>query len=174
MIKKVKTTIKKRTKTRLNIDIEDGQSGIQTSLKDEDFDTYEKNPDIPIKICFLSDSKSYYLCSNNVYLVNNEYFEDMDDLKHLILAHDIKMKKKLDRAKTIVTTQNLENQRTHIPDDVKEFVWRRDGGKCVKCGSQHHLEYDHIIPLNKGGSNTARNLQILCESCNREKSNYIS
>ena len=22
----------------------------------------------------------------------------------------------------------------HIPDEVKEFVWRRDQGKCVKCG----------------------------------------
>ncbi|WP_229724707.1 HNH endonuclease [Winogradskyella forsetii] len=52
-------------------------------------------------------------------------------------------------------------------------VWNRDGGKCVKCGSQEKIEFDHIIPFSKGGSNTYRNLQILCEQCNRGKSNNI-
>ncbi len=56
-----------------------------------------------------------------------------------------------------------------IPDDVKLFVWQRDGGRCVKCGSQEKLEFDHIIPISKGGGNTARNLQLLCEKCNRVK-----
>jgi len=60
-------------------------------------------------------------------------------------------------------------KRRPIPGDVKIFVWRRDGGRCVKCGSQEKLEYDHIIPLSKGGSNTARNIQLLCEKCNRSK-----
>jgi len=59
--------------------------------------------------------------------------------------------------------------RERIPDDVQIFVWRRDSGKCVKCGSTQNLEFDHIIPLSKGGSNTARNIQLLCESCNRSK-----
>jgi hypothetical protein len=63
--------------------------------------------------------------------------------------------------------------RERIPDDVQIFVWNRDGGKCVKCGSQENLEYDHIIPVSRGGSNTARNIQLLCEACNREKSNTI-
>ncbi len=61
------------------------------------------------------------------------------------------------------------SNRRAIPDAVKIFVWRRDGGRCVKCGSQKDLEFDHIIPLNKGGSNTARNIQLLCEKCNRSK-----
>ncbi|HZX13435.1 MAG TPA: HNH endonuclease [Thermodesulfobacteriota bacterium] len=53
------------------------------------------------------------------------------------------------------------------------YVWNRDGGKCVKCGSQEKLEFDHIIPLSKGGSNTARNVQLLCETCNRSKGDSI-
>jgi hypothetical protein len=64
-------------------------------------------------------------------------------------------------------------RRDVIPDDVKMFVWNRDGGKCVKCGSQEKLEYDHVIPLSKGGSNTARNIQLLCEKCNRSKGGSI-
>ncbi|MCC6992975.1 MAG: HNH endonuclease [Anaerolineae bacterium CFX3] len=63
--------------------------------------------------------------------------------------------------------------RMPIPDDVQIFVWNRDNGMCVKCGSKENLEFDHIIPLSQGGSNTARNIQLLCEVCNRKKSNQI-
>ena len=60
-----------------------------------------------------------------------------------------------------------------IPQNVKDKVWNRDGGKCVKCGSNKNLEFDHIIPFSKGGANTYRNLQLLCEHCNRSKSAKI-
>jgi len=35
------------------------------------------------------------------------------------------------------------------------------------------MEYDHIIPISKGGGNTDRNLQLLCEICNRKKGSTI-
>lgn len=68
-----------------------------------------------------------------------------------------------------------ENDRIdrYVPPQVKIAVWRRDSGKCVKCGSQERLEYDHIIPISKGGSNTERNIQLLCEKCNRSKGALI-
>jgi hypothetical protein len=59
--------------------------------------------------------------------------------------------------------------REPLSDAVKAFVWQRDGGRCVGCGARERLEFDHVIPLALGGSNTARNLQLLCESCNRRK-----
>lgn len=65
------------------------------------------------------------------------------------------------------------NRREAIPDDVKMYVWNRDSGKCVKCRSQEKLEFDHIIPLSKGGSDTARNIQLLCENCNRSKGDSL-
>lgn len=64
--------------------------------------------------------------------------------------------------------------RETIPDEIKIYVWNRDGGRCVRCQSKERLEYDHIIPVALGGANTARNLQLLCERCNREKGAAIA
>jgi len=65
------------------------------------------------------------------------------------------------------------SSRRAIPEDVRHAVWRRDEGRCVQCGNQESLEFDHIIPVARGGANTERNLQLLCERCNREKSATI-
>lgn len=66
-----------------------------------------------------------------------------------------------------------ERKREPISQEVMDAVWNRDSGRCVKCSSQENLEFDHIIPFSKGGSNTYKNLQILCKTCNIEKSNKI-
>lgn len=66
-----------------------------------------------------------------------------------------------------------KDSRLKIPEEVRHEVWRRNEGKCAKCGSQENLEFDHIIPVSKGGSNTARNIELLCERCNREKRDNI-
>lgn len=61
-----------------------------------------------------------------------------------------------------------------IPTSVKLEVWRRDKGKCVKCGSQDNLHFDHIIPYSKGGSSlVAENIQILCARHNIAKRDKI-
>ena len=67
----------------------------------------------------------------------------------------------------------VERVREPIPEAVRHEVWRRDQGRCVMCGSQENLEFDHIIPHSKGGADTARNIQLLCERCNRIKSDSI-
>jgi hypothetical protein len=65
-------------------------------------------------------------------------------------------------------------KRDAIPEDVKLLVWSRDGGRCVRCGSDRALHFDHIIPVAKGGSNTAANIEILCQVCNLRKSDRIA
>jgi 5-methylcytosine-specific restriction endonuclease McrA len=52
-------------------------------------------------------------------------------------------------------------------------VWQRDQGQCVQCGSREKLEFDHIIPVAEGGSSTERNVQLLCEACNRRKGKSV-
>jgi hypothetical protein len=61
-----------------------------------------------------------------------------------------------------------------IPSAVKLEVWRRDKGRCVQCGSQDNLHFDHIIPYSKGGSSlVAENIQLLCARHNLAKSDKI-
>lgn len=61
-----------------------------------------------------------------------------------------------------------------IPTHVKVEVWRRDGGKCVECGSRDNLHFDHDIPFSKGGSSLiAENVRLLCARHNLEKSDRI-
>ena len=65
-------------------------------------------------------------------------------------------------------------RRRVIPSPVKLEVWSRDKGRCAKCGANDGLHFDHIIPFSKGGSSeTAANVQILCERHNLEKSDSI-
>ena len=66
--------------------------------------------------------------------------------------------------------QDQTYRRDVIPDDVKQLVWMRDGGRCRNCGAQAELQFDHIIPVTMGGSSEPANLQILCGPCNRRKS----
>jgi hypothetical protein len=75
--------------------------------------------------------------------------------------------------KEIEAFENLDKavsaRRERIPESVRLFVWQRNEGKCVKYASRESLKFDHIIPLALGGSNTERNIQLLCERRNREK-----
>lgn len=63
----------------------------------------------------------------------------------------------------------LENPRL-IPGEVKAEVWKRDGGKCARCGATDHLHFDHILPYSKGGTSLlASNIQLLCARHNISK-----
>ncbi len=66
--------------------------------------------------------------------------------------------------------------RISIPSAVRKYVFERNKYQCQSCGKQHgetDLTIDHIIPLARGGSNDISNLQVLCFSCNRKKTDQI-
>ena len=58
----------------------------------------------------------------------------------------------------------------YITPVVRRKVWIRNKGQCTACGSRNDLQYDYIVPISEGGNNTLDNLQLLCETCNQEKS----
>ena len=62
-----------------------------------------------------------------------------------------------------------------IPAAVKREVWRRDRGRCRyvdrtsgrRCGSQHLLQIDHVVPYACGGAAEPNNLRLLCAAHHR-------
>ncbi|ANE54266.1 HNH endonuclease [Methylomonas sp. DH-1] len=98
----------------------------------------------------------------------------LSEIEYMIEALKILIEPEFIPFEDNVEESQTENQTDrYVPSNVKLAVWRRDSGKCVECGSNEKLEYDHIIPISKGGSNTERNVQLLCEKCNRKKSANI-
>jgi len=63
------------------------------------------------------------------------------------------------------------SQSRYISETTKKIVFTRDGGSCQCCGSSQLLEYDHITPFSCGGGSEVSNIQLLCQRCNRSKSN---
>lgn len=58
-------------------------------------------------------------------------------------------------------------------DKIKRAVYERQGKVCAKCGKHFPLDKmhaDHITPWSKGGRTVESNCQVLCETCNRIKS----
>ncbi|NUM89291.1 MAG: HNH endonuclease, partial [Bdellovibrionales bacterium] len=47
------------------------------------------------------------------------------------------------------------------------LIWQKARSKCENCHSTYALEIDHRIPRAHGGTNDARNLRLLCRSCNQ-------
>ncbi|MCE9526131.1 MAG: HNH endonuclease [Planctomycetales bacterium] len=60
-----------------------------------------------------------------------------------------------------------------MPRDVRQRVWQKYGGRCADCGSDQYLEFDHIVPLARGGSDSDSNVQLLCRGCDQKKSDPI-
>ena len=83
------------------------------------------------------------------------------------LARLAKLREKSNQAQTMQSSREL------IPEDVRAFVWSRDNGSCVRCGAESDLQFDHIIPVAKGGGNSYQNVQVLCGDCNRLKGDSI-
>lgn len=118
--------------------------------------------------------------NNEKEQIRLKLLQEKEQIRLELLEKDRKRKLQKEVLKTLIENgeifnefNNEDTRREPIPQDVMDKVWNRDKGKCVQCGNQEHLEFDHIIPFSKGGATTYRNLQILCKKCNIEKSNKI-
>ena len=112
----------------------------------------------------------YWAWQGKVFVTSDEHLKPGDVLA-LISESENRRRLRLQRAHDLQTISRLNTGKVRkpIPNDVKVAVWQRDNGRCAECGSNEALEFDRIIPLAMGGANTMRNLQLLCETCNRRK-----
>lgn len=55
-----------------------------------------------------------------------------------------------------------------IAQNVRVAVWRRDGGKCVKCGSRDGIDFRYLVPALRGGNGSAGNVRLLCAKCQQK------
>ena len=112
----------------------------------------------------------------NLWQFQSRFYWDIDGLNAsqvhaLLVTRGQRQQQHIERAEAMVAMGSLPRPQVRgaIPDDLKQYVFLRDGGCCRQCGSQHELQFDHIIPVAMGGATTAENLQILCGPCNRRK-----
>jgi hypothetical protein len=106
------------------------------------------------------------------------YWEDDEltaaDVMALVVERERRRQRKLERAHAALHRErNGAPRREPIPREVRLAVWQRDGGRCVECGSDFDLQYDHQIPFSMGGATTVENLQLLCAGCNRAKGDSL-
>ena len=77
----------------------------------------------------------------------------------------------------LVTARTDIPQRTDIDTPIpyrqnKHILFGQQEGRCIGCRSAfefRHMEVDHVIPRNSGGTDHIDNLQLLCAHCNRIK-----
>lgn len=99
---------------------------------------------------------------------NTYFFAEESPLPYAVFRSAIAMANQ-----TLVRKSEAAADTRHIPRDVRQRAWQRFGGRCAECGAEDYLEFDHIIPVAKGGSNSDANIQLLCRRCNLKKSDRI-
>lgn len=107
--------------------------------------------------------------------------QEQEEREKAEIAARIKEKYRIRQLEKIVRQELIDSgelfgdepKRPPIPREIVDAVYKRDGGRCVYCGSTQNLQLDHIIPFSKGGATTLENMQLLCQKCNVEKSNKI-
>jgi len=70
-------------------------------------------------------------------------------------------------------TNELRRIGRNIPRHIMLKVVPRDNNQCQICGKilkDNEIEFDHIIPISKGGSSEESNIRVTCLDCNRDKS----
>ncbi len=77
------------------------------------------------------------------------------------------------RAREPMERANRTNGRG-IPLAIRREVWARDRGRCTftsptghKCSTERGLEFDHVLPVARGGESTAENLRLRCRGHNQ-------
>ena len=94
-----------------------------------------------------------------------------DEVMALVHDRERRRRRRIDRAMDMMLGEEdpARPRREALSEAARREVFRRDGGRCARCGSDELLQFDHVIPVALGGASTPANLQLLCAPCNRDK-----
>lgn len=160
-----------------SISIEDYMAKHQYDNDAQELWTYFQNVINWVEINFTN--KREYMKGLDWGLFYNKYKNNK--LNPLIIEEDIKKLIKDDEVQNkkgiyeyiLSGEKKILNLRTFkIEDGDRKF--EEQNGICVLCEKKferNEMQMDHIIPWSKNGKTTYENLQMLCEKCNKSKSN---
>jgi hypothetical protein len=118
------------------------------------------------------DKRTYWWFDECVYWDDDGL--GAEDVKALVLQRKRSQRRKLQTAHSLMRSEEAGAPvRPPVPVEIRRVVFERDGGRCVECGSNFDLQYDHILPFSRGGATSVENLQLLCLECNRSKSDSL-
>jgi len=99
-----------------------------------------------------------------------EYIPDqINELKCSIFGHICPV---VFVGESITETSEKRRKGRYISFKTKMRVVRRDNYTCQGCSchlQDDEVEFDHIIPISKGGSSEEHNIRLTCFKCNRDK-----
>ena len=52
-----------------------------------------------------------------------------------------------------------------LSDEIRLSVWDRDRGVCAECAASENVAFEFVIPPERGGASTVRNVRLLCRKC---------
>ena len=135
-------------------------------------DLDERRQATPVLVAAAGE-RQYWWWGEEFYWDNGRY--TAQDVQAIVLKHERQNRKELEHARDLLAIEGVSpaRKREPIPEEIRRFVFRRDGGRCQNCGSAELLQYDHVIPFSLGGSSEPENLQLLCAPCNKAKSGRI-
>ena len=131
------------------------------------------------EIAFADKVNEFYCDKINARWVEHVFYTLYDN-KDFLFRFNSEVAKIVTELKKASYPQCLKKDgvvyRQRFPEWLKKAVRMRDRNRCQICGKDlsgtyniSHENYDHIIPLESGGTNDPTNIQLTCESCNKQK-----
>lgn len=109
------------------------------------------------KVAITAQRATYYLANTDLLLQKASAYAK---------ANPLKMRAATSRRRARV----IAAQGSHTDHDIRRLLTlQRFKCACCAIGVKRKFHVDHIVPLAGGGSNSAENLQILCQPCNNKK-----
>jgi 5-methylcytosine-specific restriction endonuclease McrA len=115
--------------------------------------------------------RAYWWCLDRFFTADEAL--TAADVHALAYERAQRVERRLEHAHAVVAAgagdHPSASRREVVPRAVRYAVWARDGGACTACEATFDLQFDHVIPVARGGASTEANLQLLCGDCNRRK-----